>query len=112
MKRFAAMISLTMAAVFSAGLVLAAVPDNAIVIKEIQKSKPPVTFQHSSHKALDCVQCHHKDAAGKEQRCSACHTDKADGKRLELKEAFHKHCRDCHKAEKKGPQACNDCHKK
>jgi uncharacterized paraquat-inducible protein A len=108
MARVAAVVTV---ALFSAGAAFAAAPDNAILLQKIQKTKTPVTFAHKAHKDLNCVQCHHKGEAGKEQGCSACHTDKADGKRLDLKEAFHKQCRDCHKSQKKGPQGCNDCHK-
>ena len=112
MKSFAARLAAMLTVALFAAAAFAAAPEKAIVIDKIQKSKAPVTFDHKSHGALKCVQCHHKGEPGKEQKCSACHGDKADGKKLELKEAFHKHCRDCHKAEKKGPQACNDCHRK
>ena len=45
------------------------------------------------------------DAAGKEQKCEKCHAKgKGEGKKVELKEAFHKNCKDCHKAGKKGPE--------
>jgi uncharacterized paraquat-inducible protein A len=112
MKSFAArMAAMVTVCLFSAGAAFASAPAKAIVIDNIAKTKAPVTFSHKSHEAQKCVACHHKGEAGKEQACTACHTAKAEGKRLDLKEAFHKHCRDCHKAEKKGPTACNDCHK-
>ena len=93
-------------------LAVAAAPDK-IEIKEIQKSRPSVLFDHKKHegRAKDCKECHHADDPGKEQRCSACHGEKADGKKLSLKDAFHKQCKDCHAA-KSAPNKCNDCHKK
>lgn len=113
MKRLAALISVVVAALFLAGLASAAAPDK-IVIKEIQKSKAPVAFDHKGHgaKVKDCQACHHKDAAGKEQKCGTCHGAKAEGKKVDLKEAFHKQCRDCHKKGAKGPTKCDECHPK
>ena len=104
---------LTVALAFGPGM---AAPPDKIVIQEIQKSKAPVAFDHKAHgaKAKSCQACHHKDAAGKEQKCSsaACHGAKADGKKVDLKEAYHTQCRDCHKKEKKGPTKCDECHPK
>lgn len=115
MKKFAALIAIVVAAMFSASMVVGAqAPAGKVVIKEIQKTKPPVTFDHKAHADRvkgDCKACHHKDEAGKEQKCSACHGAKADGKKVELKEAFHKTCKDCHKKEK-GPTKCDACHQK
>jgi len=117
MKKFAALISIVMAVMFSAGLVISADMPGKVIIKEIQKSKPPVPFDHKTHaekRAKNCQVCHHKDPPGKEQNCSACHKAAAEGKVVSLKEAFHTTCRDCHKkdASKKAPTKCNDCHKK
>ncbi len=113
MKKFAALMAIVVAAVFSAGVVIGASAPEQVVIKEIQKTKPPVTFDHKAHQAKvkDCKTCHHKDEAGKEQKCSACHKAKAEGKKVELKEAFHTTCKDCHKKQK-GPTKCDGCHKK
>lgn len=112
MKSFAAMMAVLLAVLFSAGIAMAAPPDNVLTLTIEKKSKPPVRFDHAKHKDLTCVECHHKDAAGKEQKCSACHTAADVGKKLEIKEAFHKNCRECHKTVKKGPTGCADCHKK
>lgn len=120
MKKFAALLAIVVAVTFSAAVVIGATaPAGKVTIKEIQKTKPEVTFNHKAHVDNlkgDCKACHHKDEAGKEQKCSAasCHGAKADGKKVELKEAFHKTCRDCHKkdASKKAPTKCDDCHKK
>ena len=114
MKKFAAFMAIVLAVTFSAGLVIGANAPDKVTIKEIQKSKAPVEFNHKAHaetRAKACKDCHHKNEAGKEEKCSACHKAKAEGKVVELKEAFHKTCRDCHK-KGKGPTKCDDCHKK
>lgn len=114
MKKFAVFMAIAVAVMFSAGLVVGANAPEKVVIKEIQKTKPPVAFDHKAHgaKVKECKTCHHKGEAGKEEKCSKCHDKaKADGKKVELKEAFHKSCRECHKKEK-GPTKCDDCHKK
>lgn len=115
MKKLTVLLAAVVAVVFAAGLALAAPPDK-IVIKELQKQKPAVTFTHKAHgeKVKACKECHHKDVAGKEQKCSAasCHGAKAEGKKVELKESFHKQCKGCHQKGKKGPTKCDDCHKK
>ncbi len=115
MRKVAALLAVVVAVVFSFGLAVAAAPDK-MVIKEIQKTKGPVAFDHKVHgtKVKECKACHHSDEAGKEQKCSTakCHGAKADGKKVELKEAFHKQCKDCHKKEKKGPVKCEGCHPK
>jgi uncharacterized paraquat-inducible protein A len=113
MKKFAAFMAIVVAVVFSAGLVVSADAPAKITIKEIQKTKPPVVFDHKAHtgKVKECKTCHHKGEAGKEEKCSKCHKAKAEGKTVELKEAFHKTCKDCHKKEKASTK-CDDCHKK
>ncbi len=116
MKKFAALMSILVAVMFSAGLVISAEPPAKITIKEVQKTKPAVEFDHKGHadRIKNCQECHHKDAAGKEQKCSACHKAKAEGKTPEFKEAMHTKCKDCHKkdASKKAPTKCDGCHKK
>ena len=42
----------------------------------------------------------------------ALYVAKADGKKLDLKESFHKQCKGCHQKEKKGPVKCDQCHPK
>jgi len=111
------MVALTIMAVVLAligGPVFAAAPPDKIMIDEIQKMRGPVPFDHKKHVSLskDCKSCHHSDQPGQEQKCSACHKDKTEGKKLSLKDAFHKQCMDCHKKEGKGPTKCNDCHSK
>jgi hypothetical protein len=113
MRKIAFLTALAAALVFGFGVAVAAPPDK-IVIKDIQKLKGPVPYDHKAHtaKVKNCQECHHMDAAGKEQRCSACHTDKTEAKKLSLKEAFHKKCKDCHAKDNKGPTKCDGCHQK
>jgi len=113
MRKVAAFVALVVGLVFAFGVAFAAPPDKT-VIKEIQKVKAPVAFNHKAHAdfAKACNKCHHADAAGKEQKCSKCHGDKTEGKKVSLKEAFHTQCKACHQAEKKGPTKCDACHKK
>ena len=117
MKKFATLMAIIVAVTFSAGLVISAeAPAGKVTIKHIQKTKEPVVFDHKAHvgRAKDCKECHHKNEKGKEQGCQECHKAKTEGKVLELKEAYHEMCKDCHKkdASKKAPTMCNGCHKK
>jgi len=113
MRKIAALTAVVVAVVFSFGLAVAAPPDK-ITIKEFQKTKGAVAYNHKAHseKVKVCKDCHHKDEAGKEQKCSKCHKVKAEGKTIEAKEAFHKQCKDCHKKGNKGPVKCEGCHAK
>jgi hypothetical protein len=83
-----------------------------IVINRIKRNKGHVVFSHKDHSRLvkNCRECHHKDEPGYEKSCSQCHFDKADGKKIELKEAFHKTCKGCHQRERRGPTKCDECH--
>jgi hypothetical protein len=112
MRKAAFWTALVVAVVFAAGTAFAAPPDK--VVFKAEKAKGPVTYDHKAHgaKVKECTACHHADKAGAEQKCSKCHGDKTDGKKLSLKEAFHAQCKDCHKKEKKGPEKCDGCHKK
>jgi len=118
MKKFAVLMSIIVAVMFSAGLVVSAEPPaGKVTLHQIQKIKPPVVFDHKAHaekRAKSCQECHHKDAAGKEQKCFTCHKEKAEGKVVALKDAYHTNCKDCHKkdASKKAPTMCDGCHKK
>lgn len=115
MKKLVILLTAVLAVVLTFGPGMAASPDK-MILKEIQKIKSPVAFDHKAHGTMvkECKECHHQDPAGKEQKCSAaaCHGAKTDGKKVELKEAFHKQCRDCHKKEQKGPVKCDECHPK
>jgi hypothetical protein len=121
MKKFAAFMTIVVAVMFSAGLVIGAeiaAGKEKLVLKELQKEKGAVSFDHKGHadRMKNCKLCHHKEEDGKEQKCSTatCHGAKAEGKKLVLKEAFHQNCRECHKkdATKKAPTKCEGCHAK
>jgi len=64
---------------------------------KMEAKQGTVTYDHSKHAALKCDTCH-KGAPGKIAGLN--------------KDNGHKMCQECHKAEKKGPQKCADCHKK
>jgi hypothetical protein len=116
MKKFAMLLAVVMLGVFSASVIVAADAPEKITIKEVQKSKPAVTFNHKAHgeRIKNCAECHHKDEAGKEQKCFACHKAEKKDKAASLKDAMHTKCKDCHAkdASKKAPTKCDGCHKK
>ncbi|RJP25253.1 MAG: hypothetical protein C4529_01305 [Deltaproteobacteria bacterium] len=114
MRKFATLLAVVMLTVFSAGAIVAANAPEKATIKDVQKSKPAVTFNHKAHgeKIGKCAECHHKDAAGKEQKCFSCHKAEKGKDAVALKDAMHTKCKGCHQKEKKGPTKCGDCHKK
>jgi len=61
-----------------------------------------VTFQHKTHAALKCTQCHADEKGG---------AIEGFGKTVN-KDKAHAACQECHKKEAKGPQKCAECHKK
>ena len=92
MKRFV----LVAAVLFATSAFAAAVaPKDA---KVLEAKSGNITFKHETHKALKCDACHGAGEPGKIAKMD--------------KEAGHKMCKECHKAEKKGPQKCAECHKK
>ncbi len=114
MKRFATLMAIVMMAVFSAGVIVAGNAPDVITIKAVQKAKGPVVFPHKAHAekaGIKCAECHHKDAAGKEQTCSTCHKAEKTGEAVSFKDAMHNSCKSCHQKMGKGPTKCNDCHK-
>jgi Class III cytochrome C family len=117
MKKFAMLLAVVMVTVFSAGVIVAANAPESVTIKDVQKSKPPVVFPHKVHAeklGIKCAECHHKDAAGKEQSCFACHKAEKKGDAIAMKDAMHEKCKGCHSkdATKKAPTKCDGCHKK
>lgn len=95
--------------------------------------KGPVLFKHKEHAEkykIACTECHHNYKDGKNvwkegdpvRPCSECHkmkTVKKAGKKVyKLQSAYHKNCKNCHKAlgkegKKTGPfKKCNQCHEK
>ncbi|WP_242395370.1 cytochrome c3 family protein [Anaeromyxobacter oryzisoli] len=88
-------LSLVVAAVLSVGTAMAAeAPTGPITLKAKQGN---ITFNHKSHAA---------------QKCDACHPTVPMKIEPVAKDAAHKLCLDCHKAEAKGPTKCAECHKK
>lgn len=85
----------------------------------VTKTKTMAPFTHDNHKQ-DCVVCHHTwDGSAEIQSCSSAGCHDQDGKKGENSYygAFHDRkaeasCVGCHKAEKKGPKSCKDCHPK
>jgi hypothetical protein len=71
-------------------------PEGPVVI---ETKRGRLEFSHKAHAKTACAQCH-KDQA-------------VPGKiGVKGKDAAHKFCVDCHKAEHKGPQKCSSCHKR
>ncbi len=105
------------------GLVMAGVAfaNNGPETIELHAKKGNVTFAHHKHQShIKCGECHHGPGHSdyKEgmqiHKCEECHHKGGDvPKKLQkTMNAFHKNCKDCHKAGKKGPTKCSGCHKK
>jgi len=123
----ATVLAIAALAAFTLAYAATKMPDQDLVINSAdvfkEKKKAPVTFSHTKHKALKCVDCHHEYKDGKNawqegqevKKCGACHKMEAQDKIVKLEKAFHDQCMNCHKkfkAEKKntGPTACAKCH--
>ncbi|MBF0230270.1 MAG: cytochrome c3 family protein [Desulfamplus sp.] len=111
---------------------------NGETIDANTNTRPFVCFQHDTHNEKagveNCDRCHHLyDEQGKRlegqtsegQSCSECHAGNSSSNNgssaglensrklnIDLAVKYHKLCRDCHLAEKKGPVVCGGCHKK
>jgi hypothetical protein len=97
-----------------------------VTIKSAAAKQPPVIFEHTKHetRAKSCDVCHHdnkgltKASKGAVKPCMSCHLDvkgkvMPSAREMSLtKNPFHIKCLGCHKQAKKGPVACNGCHKK
>ena len=115
-------------------LTAADVPEEVVIENEgyAKDKKGPVKLSHNKHvtdyKAV-CTECHHEyNDKGENQwkegkpvkKCSACHDLKEKkGKVMKLQNAFHRNCKDCHKAylkdhaDSKAPyKKCTQCHQK
>lgn len=90
MKKFAALVAI----LFATAAFAVDAPKGPVTLEAKQGN---VTFNHSKHAQLKCDQCH-KGTPGKIGKME--------------KDAAHKMCQECHKAEKKGPQKCAECHVK
>lgn len=115
--------------VFMAGFLTAAEAPDEVTINDPafggQNKKGPVKLNHKKHVedyGVSCTECHHDYQDGKNvwkegdpvKTCGECHPmEESQGKLYKLKAgtAFHNNCRECHKAQDKGPyKKCNDCH--
>ena len=97
------------AAMCLAGAALYSVED-VIVFPELGHRKPAVIFNHKAHTeryGTRCVDCHH---SGKQSKCSMCHLRRDQGSIINLKDAFHQTCHDCHR-KTSGPKICTRCHR-
>lgn len=91
-------------------------PEKEKIIFKSDKTNP-VTFAHSTHTALNdmnCGKCHGSlDAKEQKFTCTGCHTLK--DVKLSREDTFHKFCVECHKKpeykDKKAPLDCAGCHK-
>lgn len=91
-----ALLSMAVAAMLLVGSAVAAdAPAKAVTLTAKSGN---VTFNHGTHKAVACAQCHE---GGKGGKIGALGKDKG-----------HAMCQECHKKEAKGPQKCAECHKK
>ena len=108
-------IALAVAVAFAASMGVAGDIPAEITIDKAAAKKSGVTFNHAKHgETIDCLKCHHK-AASKDaiKSCFECHgkdpaaSDPASGKK---DNPFHVQCKECHKAEGKGPTKCKECH--
>ena len=119
-------------------LIAADAPDEiTIENKDYQKDKKgPVILHHKKHHDpvkeggynVACTECHHDYKDGKNvwkdtdpvKKCSECHNPlKKDGKTAKLQNAYHRNCKNCHKAyikdhpDSKAPyKKCTNCHQK
>jgi len=86
-----------------------------VSLSSLAKTYKPIEFDHSMHAddAVEfCTDCHH---ASKDYdrivKCETCHKPgQADGKKVDLLNAYHLQCINCHKKNESGPQECADCH--
>ena len=96
------------------------------IIWQRPREKPPVWFSHKLHedRRIDCRQCHHEWQGKRNlwkqgqpvKQCRTCHDLKAQGRRPDLKNAYHRQCKGCHlklrqQGRKAGPMECRDCHR-
>jgi hypothetical protein len=116
-SRIVTVLLLTLAIVMMSSSAFAQKPPETATLKA---APGDVTFNHAAHVKVagKCDVCHHaakpeKAPTSKFEKCADCHTKTvAAPMKTDAKTAFHKNCIDCHKAQGKGPQKCQECHKK
>jgi len=89
------------------------------------RTRGPVYFRHSTHEAagVSCTACHHDYVSGRNrwrpglpvEKCQTCHREEPQAGKLDLKNAFHRQCKDCHLKSRQrgrmaGPVKCQECH--
>lgn len=83
-------------------------PKNVIKIDKISEWYEAAYFDHLIHNHISCEKCHHKGFK-KSSTCEPCH--KRSGN-LNLKEAYHGVCLECHTEKGKSiEENCESCHK-
>ncbi len=125
---------------FTVGALIAADvtdPDKVTIENKGYKKdkKGPVILHHKKHHdpgqdgyKVACTECHHDYKDGKNdwkdcdpvKKCSECHNPlKKEGKVMKLQNAYHRNCKNCHKAyikdhpDSKAPyKKCTNCHQK
>ena len=109
------------------------VPDDVVIENEGYKAdkKGPVKLSHKKHSAelkIACAECHHEYKDGKNvwkegepvKKCIVCHSPlKSQDKVKKLNLAYHRNCKNCHKALVKAGKSttapfkkCGSCHQK
>ena len=104
------MIAVAVAVAFAASMAIAGDPPGQVMIEKGKDAKVGVSFDHAKHaETIDCFKCHHASKAKEDiKSCFTCHG--VDAAAPSVKDAFHKSCQACHKAEAKGPTKCKECH--
>ena len=108
-----------------AGFLLSILVVSGVFAKDVVVYNPAfgkVTFTHKKHVEIlkiDCMKCHHTWKKGETtgKLCKDCHKEKAEGKTISAKDAYHKDCKGCHEEAAKaskpaGPTGCTKCHVK
>ena len=127
---FTGLLFLTVGALIAADV---PVPDEVTIENKGYKKdkKGPVKLTHKKHSEeykVACADCHHDYKDGKNvwkdtdpvKKCSECHNPlKKEGKVKKLQNAYHRNCKNCHKAyikdhpDSKAPyKKCTKCHQK
>jgi hypothetical protein len=82
-------------------------------------------FEHEVHNEAagieDCATCHHvydddgvlvEDESSEDSSCSECHGARDEGRRPNLRKAYHLNCKGCHAELGQGPVLCGECHRR
>ncbi|MDJ0783225.1 MAG: cytochrome c3 family protein [Desulfosarcinaceae bacterium] len=85
--------------------------------------RPSSRFEHDAHNEAaeieDCAVCHHvydddgvlvEDESSEDSSCSECHGIADEGRIPNLRKAYHRNCKGCHREQGAGPVLCGECH--